>query len=191
MLSVIWVAFLALALLCGTVTGRLDAVTAAVGTGASEAVTLAISIAGLMCFWSGVMEVLRRAGALEALSKLLSPLLRRLFPSSSRDSDILSSLASNVSANLLGLGNAATPMGIRAATGMTRLSPRGEASDELCRLVVINTASIQLLPTTAAALRASYGSAAPFDILPAVWLSSAVSVCAGLAAAEILRRLWS
>ena len=190
-MSTIWVVFLVFSLVYGVISGSAAETGAAALEGAPAAVKLCLETGGLICLWSGVMEVLRRAGALEALSKLLSPLLRRLFPSSSRDSDILSSLASNVSANLLGLGNAATPMGIRAATGMTRLSPRGEASDELCRLVVINTASIQLLPTTAAALRASYGSAAPFDILPAVWLSSAVSVCTGLAAAEILRRLWS
>ena len=190
-MSTIWVVFLVFSLVYGVISGSAAETGAAALEGAPAAVKLCLEPGGLICLWSGVMEVLRRAGALEALSKLLSPLLRRLFPSSSRDSDILSSLASNVSANLLGLGNAATPMGIRAATGMARLSPRGEASDELCRLVVINTASIQLLPTTAAALRASYGSAAPFDILPAVWLSSAVSVCTGLAAAEKHTRLWS
>ena len=106
------------------------------------------------------------------------------------DSETLDALAANVSANFLGLGNAATPMGIKAAQGMARLSERpGTAGKELCLLVVLNTASIQLLPTTAAALRASYGSASPFDILPAVWISSALSVTAGLCAAALLARL--
>ena len=89
MLSVIWVAFLALALLCGAVTGRLDAVTAAVGTGASEAVTLAISIAGLMCFWSGVMEVIRASGLAEKLSHALTPLLRPLFGKAANDREAM------------------------------------------------------------------------------------------------------
>ncbi len=135
------------------------------------------------------MEVLRRSGATAALSRLLRPLLGRLFPRASRDAETMDALSSNVSANLLGLGNAATPMGIRAAQGMARLSERPDtAGRELCRLVVLNTASIQLLPTTAAALRAAAGAASPFDILPAVWLSSALSVTAGLAACALLER---
>lgn len=189
-MSTIWVVFILFSLVYGAVSGNAAETGAAALEGAPAAVKLCLEIGGLICLWSGVMEVLRRAGALEALSRALSPVLRRLFPRSARDREILSSLASNVSANLLGLGNAATPMGIRAARGMARLSPPGEASDELCRLVVINTASIQLLPTTAAALRASYGATAPFDMLPAVWLSSAASVCAGLLAAGVLRRFW-
>ena len=98
MLSVIWVAFLALALLCGAVTGRLDAVTAAVGTGASEAVTLAISIAGLMCFWSGVMEVIRASGLAEKLSHALTPLLRPLFGKAANDREAMELVSANVTA---------------------------------------------------------------------------------------------
>ena len=125
---------------------------------------------------------------MDALSSALSPLLRALFPRASRDSETLGALSANVSANLLGLGNAATPMGIRAAQGMAAHSKRGVASRELCLLVVINTASIQLLPTTVAAVRAANGAAAPFDILPAVWISSAASVLAGVLAAKLLHR---
>ena len=106
-----------------------------------------------------------------------------------RDSETLAAVSANVSANLLGLGNAATPLGIRAATRMAE-GCGGVASDELCRLVVLNTASIQLLPTTVAAVRSAHGCAAPFDILPAVWLSSALSVAAGLLAARGLQAVW-
>ncbi len=189
-MSTIWVALLLFSLTYGIVSGNASETGSAALAGAPAAVKLCLETGGLICLWSGVMEVLRRAGALDALARALGPLLKRLFPRAARDRDTMSSLASNVSANLLGLGNAATPMGIRAASGMARLSPDGTASDELCRLVVINTASIQLIPTTAAALRAGAGSAAPFDILPAVWLSSIFSVCVGLAAAAILSRLW-
>lgn len=125
-------------------------------------------------------------GAVEAAAAGAWP----AFPRAARDTETLDALAANVSANFLGLGNAATPMGIKAAQGMARLSERpGTAGKELCLLVVLNTASIQLLPTTAAALRASYGSASPFDILPAVWISSALSVTVGLCAAALLARL--
>lgn len=158
-------------------------------SGAGAAVEFSLSVGAMICLWSGVMEILKRSGAVEAVSGLLSPVLRRLFPRSSKDAAILSDLSANVSANLLGLGNAATPMGIRAARGMARLGEPGIASDELCLLVVINTASIQLLPTTIASVRAAQGARSPFDILPAVLLSSAVSVCAGIAAAKLLSRL--
>ena len=119
----------------------------------------------------------------------LSGPLRRLFPRSARDREILSSLASNVSANLLGLGNAATPLGIEAVRKMGRKTP-GTASDAMCMLVVCNTASIQLIPTTVASVRAAAGSGAPFDILPAVWLASVLSVGVGILACKILARIW-
>jgi spore maturation protein A len=101
----------------------------------------------------------------------------------------MNALSANFSANLLGLGNAATPLGIRAARRMAQ-GCDGTASNELCRLVVLNTASIQLLPTTVASVRAACGSAAPFDILPAVWLASILSVAAGLLASRLLQALW-
>ena len=102
----------------------------------------ALSTGGLICLWSGILEIMRRSGIMDALSSALSPLLRALFPRASRDSETLGALSANVSANLLGLGNAATPMGIRAAQGMAAQSKRGVASSELCLLVVINTAVI-------------------------------------------------
>lgn len=135
------------------------------------------------------MEVLRACGTLEGLSRLLRPVLGALFPAFRRDRPVMEALSANVSANLLGLGNAATPMGIQAARGMAERSP-GVASDELCLLVVCNTASIQLIPTTVAAVRAGAGCQSPFDILPAVWLASVCSVTAGIGAARLFRHLW-
>lgn len=189
-MSKMWAVVLGLATVCGALSGRGAETGLAALEGAPAAVQVIIGTGGLICLWCGVMEVMRRSGITAGLSRLLKPLLRRLFPRASRDSETLDALAANVSANFLGLGNAATPMGIKAAQGMARLSERpGTAGKELCLLVVLNTASIQLLPTTAAALRASAGAASPFDILPAVWLSSAISVTAGLCAAALLSRL--
>lgn len=178
-----------LSLLFGCATGQLSAVSAAALTGAQSAVELCLSMAGAICLWSGVMTLMDRCGLSGKLAGLLRPLLRRILPNASRDSETLAALSANVSANLLGLGNAATPLGIRAATRMAQ-GCGGVASDELCRLVVLNTASIQLLPTTVAAVRSAHGCAAPFDILPAVWLSSVLSVSAGLLAARVLQALW-
>ena len=178
-----------LSLLFGCATGQLPAVSAAAMTGAQSAVELCLSMAGAICLWSGVMTLMDRCGLSGKLAGLLRPLLRRILPNASRDSETLAALSANVSANLLGLGNAATPLGIRAATRMAQ-GCSGVASDELCRLVVLNTASIQLLPTTVAAVRSAHGCAAPFDILPAVWLSSVLSVSAGLLAARGLQAIW-
>ena len=131
---------------------------------------------------------MRRSGMAAGLSHLLRPVLRRLLPQAGRDEETLAALSANVSANLLGLGNAATPAGIQAARRMA-VGCGGTASDELCRLVVLNTASVQLLPTTVAAVRAGCGAAAPFDILPAVWISSLLSVSVGLLTARLLERV--
>ena len=182
-------AFFVLSLLFGGIHGQWDAVSAAAMEGARAAVELCISMTGAICLWSGVMTLMDRCGLSQKLARLLRPVLRHILPRASLDSETMAALSANVSANLLGLGNAATPLGIRAATRMAE-GCGGVASDELCRLVVLNTASIQLLPTTVAAVRSAQGCAAPFDILPAVWLSSALSVTAGLLAARGLQAVW-
>ena len=185
----VWAGMVILSLAFGLATGSLDAVAAAAMDGAASAVELSLSMAGVLCLWSGVMEVMKVCGLSDALARAFRPVLRRLLPQASRDSETLAAVSANVSANLLGLGNAATPLGIRAARRMAR-GTDGTADDELCRLVVLNTASLQLLPTTVAGVRAACGCQTPFDILPAVWLSSAISVTAGLLAARLLQRVW-
>jgi len=169
-------------------TGRAEQAGAAVLTGAEEAVELCLRLAGSLCLWSGVMELLERCGLARRLAGLLRPLLRRLFPAASRDAAAADALTENLTANLLGLGNAATPAGIRAARAMAQMGTA--ARDELCLLIVLNTASLQLLPTTIASLRAAAGAVAAFDILPAVWISSLCSLAAGLGATALLRRHW-
>lgn len=185
----IWTGMVALSVLCGILTGRMDAVGAAALEGAAAAVDLCLGMLGGMCLWMGVMELMERCGLAAGLSRLFRPVLRRLLPRSAKDEETLSALSANMSANMLGLGNAATPLGIRAARRMAA-GCGGTASDELCRLVVLNTASIQLLPTTVAAIRAANGSTAPLDILPAVWITSVLSVMAGLTAARLAQQLW-
>ena len=185
----IWTGMAVLSILCGLATGRGDLVAAAAVEGAQAAVELCVSIAGMLCLWTGVMEIMRRSGLAEGLSRLLRPVLSALFPQVSKDRGVMDSISANVSANLLGLGNAATPLGIEAVRRMERKSP-GTASDAMCMLVVCNTASIQLIPTTVASVRAAAGSSSPFDILPAVWLASALSVGVGIAACKLLARIW-
>ncbi len=181
----VWSGMVILSLLFGICTGNLDAVAGAAMEGAGSAIELSLSMAGVLCLWSGVMEVMNACGLSDQLARAFRPLLRRLLPQASRDRETLSAVSANVSANLLGLGNAATPLGIRAARRMAE-GCDGVASDELCTLVVLNTASIQLIPATVATVRAAAGCQTPFDILPAVWLSSILSVSAGLLAAHAL-----
>lgn len=188
-MTIIWTGMVTLSVLCGIATGQWAQVAAAAVEGTQAAVELCLSIAGMLCLWTGVMEVMRRSGLAEGLSRLLRPVLKRLYPSVSRDKEIMDSISANVSANLLGLGNAATPLGLEAARRMSRKSP-GVASDALCMLVVCNTASIQLIPTTVATVRAAAGSQTPFDILPATWLASVLSVGVGVVACKLCARFW-
>ena len=183
----VWCGMVLLSLVFGAASGRLDAVAAAALEGAQAAIQLSISMVGVLCLWSGVMEVMNVCGLSAGLARAFRPPLRRLLPAACRDTETLAAVSANVSANLLGLGNAATPLGIRAACRMAR-GCGGVASDELCLLVVLNTASIQLLPATIASVRSAAGCRTPFDILPAVWLSSILSVAAGLIAAALLSR---
>lgn len=185
----VWAVLAGASVIFGVLNGTMAEVSRSAMEGAGAAVELAVGMTGAICLWSGVMELMGRCGLAGHLAGLFRPLLRRLLPRASRDGETLSAVSANLSANLLGLGNAATPLGIRAARRMAQ-GCDGVADDELCRLVVLNTASIQLLPTTVAGLRAACGSAAPFDILPAVWLSSVLSVTAGLLSARLLSRVW-
>ena len=188
-MTILWTGMVVLSILCGLATGQSAQVAAAAVEGTQAAVELCLSIAGMLCLWTGVMEIMRRSGLAEGLSRLLRPVLSALFPQVSKDRGVMDSISANVSANLLGLGNAATPLGIEAVRRMERKSP-GTASDAMCMLVVCNTASIQLIPTTVASVRAAAGSSSPFDILPAVWLASALSVGVGIAACKLFARIW-
>ena len=188
LMGIIWTGMILVSILYSCAVGTAAAVGDAAIKGAEEAVRLCLNIGGIMCLWCAVMELMRECKIAEALAGALKPILRLLFPEAAKHESILEPLSANIGANLLGLGNAATPMGIQAAKGMAALGKKGEATNELCRLVVLNTASIQLLPTTVAAIRAAEGAVMPFDILPAVWISSAISVAVGLAAAYLMQR---
>lgn len=184
----IWTGMAVVSVVCGAVYGRMEAVSAAALEGAGQAVRLCLSMAGMLCLWTGLMEVMDRCGLSRRLGRLFRPVLRRLLPQASRDPETLAAVTANVSANLLGLGNAATPMGIRAVRRMKSAS--GTASDEMCRLVVLNTASIQLIPANVAAVRASLGCQTPYDILPAVWITSLCSAGLGVTMAWLLGKVW-
>lgn len=186
----IFCAMVLLSVICAVITGNGAALAAATASGAGAGITLVISIAGSLCLWCGIGKLLEHAGVTAALSRLIRPLLNLLFPGSRTDPALAASLSGNICANFLGLGNAATPMGIQAVRHMAKYAPEGSASDEMCRLIVLNTASIQLIPATVAAVRASLGCTTPYDILPAVWITSLCSAGLGVTAAWLLGKVW-
>lgn len=188
-MSLIWTVMVGVSVLCGLATGNGPAVARGALDGAAAGVELCLSMMGVLCLWMGVMEIMERSGLARGLSRLLRPAIKRLYPDFARDKKVMEAVSANLSANLLGLGNAATPLGLEAARLMAEHTP-GVASDGLCMLVVCNTASLQLIPTTVASLRSAAGSADPFDILPAVWLASTVSIVVGVTAAKLFSRVW-
>lgn len=181
LLSYIWTGLIGLSIFCALLTGSGEKLTAAAMEGCQNAVTLVIAMGGSICLWTGIGRLMEECGITSMLSRRLAPLLGFLFPESKADKALANDLSANFCANLLGLGNAATPMGISAAQRLA--GGRTAAPDSLCRLIVLNTASIQLLPTNVAALRSALRCARPFDLLPAVWLTSLLSVSAGLVCA--------
>ena len=188
-MSLIWTAMVGAAILCGLATGNGPAVAKGALDGAAAGVELCLSMMGVLCLWTGVMEVMERSGIARGLSRLLRAVIGWLYPDFAGDKKVMDAVSANLSANLLGLGNAATPLGLEASRLMAQRTP-GVASAGLCMLVVTDTASLQLIPTTVASLRSAAGSANPFDILPAVWLASAISVVVGVTAARVFARWW-
>ena len=180
--------FTGISCICALYTQNGSALAAAIPQGAQAGITLGVSLAGSLCLWTGVGHLMEKAGITGFLSRLIAPLLHRIFPGARSDPILAGCLSGNICANFLGLGNAATPLGIRAVQRMAERGEPGRATDEMCRLVVLNTASIQLIPATVAAVRVSLGCTTPFDLLPAVWITSVCSAGLGVAMAWFLGR---
>ena len=192
-MQVILVVIPALSLIFAAFGGRVGELSAAMLEKSGEAVELVISLCGIICFWSGIMRVAERAGLVEKLARLLSPIVAFLFKGVKRGGKAAGLITMNLAANILGLGNASTPLGIAAMKAIADESGdfTDTATDDMIMLAVLNTASLQLVPTTAAALRAANGAAKPFDILPCVWMVSAYSAVLVVAAVKLMCRIRS
>lgn len=181
MLGICYCILCAASLLCGIVLGRLPETTGAAIDGAARAVELIIALAGMSALWSGVMAVLREAGMIRRLGKVLSPLLRHIFPDAWRDADAREEITAAVSANMLGIGNAATPLALRAMGRLAELNPHPEkASADMITFTVLAVSAPSLLPSTLIALRRAAGSARPYAITVPVWIVSFTCAAAGI-----------
>lgn len=188
MINTIWFGMMILSILCAAINGRLGELSSAVIEGASSAVDLSLSLLGSMCAWLGFLKIAERGGLTQVLAAGFSPVIDRLFPDYREDPELKGKICMNLSANLLGLGNAATPLGLSAIQAMAEKSPGSLPTRGMILFVVINTASLQILPVNMAAMRAAQGSAAPFGILPEIWVTSLCSLITAVLACKLAER---
>ncbi len=188
MMNYIWSGMMIVAVIFGAVTGRLDGVSAAAVDGAKNAVAMTIEFLGVMCFWTGLVRIASKSGFILMISSLLMPVTRLCFPNLSKNSPAMHSIVMNITANLLGLANAATPLGLNAMRELQKINPNPHdtASDEMCMFVVLNTASIQLIPTSLIVLRRAAGSTNPFEVLTPVWIAGSCALAVGFICARVL-----
>ena len=185
MLNIIWLALVLGSIVIGAINGKIPAVVNAVTESASSAVVLALGLIGIMALWLGLMRIAEDAGLIRGLSKLISPILRFLFPQIPRDHPVFGAMTLNISANVLGLANAATPFGLKAMAELEKLNKTpGTASDAMCMFVAINTGSVQLIPATAIAILASAGDPNPTSIIIPVLIATACATTTGILSAK-------
>lgn len=188
MLNAIWFGMIVLSVVCALCTGRMGDLSQAVLDGSQQAVELCIFLTGSMCAWLGFLKVAEKSGLTELLASALSPLMDRLFPEYRNEPEIKGKMCMNISANFLGLGNAATPLGLSAIAAMREKNPEESPTRGMILFVVLNTASIQLLPVNMAAMRSSCGSAEPFGVLPEIWITSAASLLVSVIFCKLMEK---
>ncbi len=189
MLNKLWGSMLLLAILFGAFSGRMPDVARAAMEGAGEGVNLLLGMVGVMCFWTGLMEIAEKSGIVRGLSSILRPITRLIFPRLSPKEPAMQAVIMNIAANMLGMGNAATPFGLRAMQLLDEKNgKRREASNEMCMLVLLNTASLQFLPTTLLLLRQNAGSTEPAVVLLPIWITSALSLLLAVCSVKLLEK---
>ncbi len=187
-MNYIWSGMIIISFICAIVTGRVDATVNAIFEGAQTAVSTMFSFAGAMCFWTGIMKIAEVSGVSEKINKLLSPVVKKLFPDATDKAREYATL--NITANLLGMGNAATPMGIMAAQEMDKANPTPhKPSKDMCMLVALNTTAFQLIPSTIIALRAGAMSQSPTSIIVPIWFASGVGVVCAVMAVKLFHKI--
>lgn len=189
MMNYIWGILMILSVVCALMTGRINQLSDSVLTGAAESVKFVISILGMMAFWTGIMKIAEESKVTDILAKILSPILKVLFKEKNTSSSAFKAICMNITANLLGLGNAATPFGIKAMKEMQKSNPHPDtATNSMIMFIIVNTASLQLIPTFLCALRQQHGAENPLNILPILWATSVISLIVGVCVTKIFEK---
>lgn len=190
MLNIIWLSLIVGSVILGAIHGTIPAVVVSVTESAKAAFTVALSLVGIMAFWLGLMKIAEDAGLIKILSRILYPLMQWLFPEVPKDHPALAAITLNISANMLGLGNAATPFGLRAMEQLQSLNPDSHrASDAMCMLVAINTSSIQIIPATVIAILASAGANNPANIIVPILIATSCATLTGVISAKLCAKI--
>lgn len=190
MLNSIWPIFIIISIAFAIVTGNIDKINSSIFESASTAVELSITMLGTMCLWSGIMEIAANTSIIDKILKLLRPILKRLFPKVEKDSKEYKEMCMNIVANLLGLGNAATPLGLKAMqTLQQKNKDKKTLTDTMAMFIVLNTASLQIIPTTVISIRASLNSTDPTKIIVPVWIATISAAIAGISAIKIFSKI--
>ncbi len=188
-MNIVWFALLAIGILFAVFTGRVDETTDAAFTSASSAVELAIGLIGVMALWLGIMRVAEKAGLLQFVARLLFPVLKRLFPGIPREHPAMGSIVSNIAANMLGLSNAATPLGLRAMKDMQELNQhKKSASNSMAMFLAINTSSVTIIPMTVINMRVEAGSLQPAEIVGTTLVATCISTLTAIIAVKLLQK---
>lgn len=191
MLNYIWFGMLVIGFAVGVINGRIEQVTQAVVDSSQNAIQLSIGIMGIMCLWTGLMKIADKSGIIKGIAKLMRPVMRFLFPGIPNGHPALGTVVMNLAANFLGLGNAATPLGLKAMGELQKLNKeKGTATNEMSMFLVLNTACIQFIPTTIIALRAASGSSNPAEIIGTIWVATLCATTAGVIGAKILSLMY-
>lgn len=190
MIGYIWFSMMLIAVITGAYQGTLDQVVAQVPIAAERSFSLVLGLGGIMTFWLGIMQIAEDSGLVLKLGNITRPILSKLFPSVPPDHPAMGAITLNISANMLGLNNAATPFGLKAIAELETLNPTpNTASDDMCMLLAINTSSVQLIPTTAIGLLSIAGAIRPSDIILSTLLATSVSTVVAIVTAKLYARL--
>ena len=189
MLNILWPIFIIISFIYAILNGRVAEVNNSVFESTKSAVELSISLLGTICLWNGIMQIASKTSIVRYLSKLLHPIMRKLFPDIKKDEKVHEEITMNMIANIMGLGNAATPLGLKAMKSMQKNnSKKNQLSNSMAIFIVLNTASIQLIPTTVIAIRSSLGSSNPTAMIIPVWIATICAALAAIVSAKILMK---
>lgn len=189
MLNKIWPAFLIISFIYAILNGNIEEFNNSIFTSCAQTVDLILKLFGTMCLWNGLMKIVQETSLMKKLTKIISPLMKILFPKMKKEDKEYKEITINIIANLLGIGNAATPLGLKAMQTMQEKNPQKDRiTDSMAMFIVLNTASIQLIPSTVIAVRASLGSVKPSQIIVPVWIATIAADVAGIIASKMLMK---